>query len=160
MPEHANVTTTIEAPPLRCFEAAVDVERYPEWAQGIASVAILRSDERGRPTEVEFVAEAIGRRTRYVLAYDHSRAPERLSWSLVEGDLTRRLEGAYTFRPAVRDGADGGDRGDGDITEVCYELDIELAVPLPGFVKRRAETKILQAALPRLKARVESLASS
>lgn len=158
MPEHANVTTTIEASPLRCFEAAVDVERYPEWAQGIASVSILQSDDRGRPTEVEFVAEAIGRRTRYVLAYDHSRAPERLSWSLVEGDLTRRLEGAYTFRPAAPDGGD--DRGDGELTEVCYQLDIELAVPLPGFVKRRAETKILQAALPRLKARVESLTPS
>ena len=150
MPEHASVTTTIDAPPERCFEAAVDVERYPEWAQGISSVSVLDHDDGGRPTRVEFVAEAIGRRTRYVLAYDHSEAPQRLSWSLVEGDLTRRLEGAYTFRPAP-------DAVDGDLTEVCYELDIELAVPLPGFVKRRAETKILQAALPRLKARVESL---
>lgn len=156
MPDHANVTTTIDAPPQRCFEAAVDVERYPEWALGIASVSVLRSDEGGRPAEVEFVAEAIGRRTRYILAYDHSEAPERLSWSLVEGDLTRRLDGAYTFRPAARPSHDG----DGDLTEVCYELNIELAVPLPGFVKRRAETKILQAALPRLKARVESLESS
>jgi ribosome-associated toxin RatA of RatAB toxin-antitoxin module len=150
MPEHASVTTTIEAPPQRCFEAAVDVEHYPEWAPGISSVAVLDHDEGGRPIRVEFVAEAIGRRTRYILAYDHSEAPVRLSWSLVEGDLTRRLEGAYTFRAAP-------DAADGEVTEVCYELDIELAVPLPGFVKRRAETKILQAALPRLKARVEAL---
>jgi uncharacterized protein YndB with AHSA1/START domain len=150
MPEHASVTTTIDAPPERCFEAAVDVERYPEWALGISSVSVLDHDDQGRPVRVEFVAEAIGRRTRYVLAYDHSQAPRRLSWTLVEGDLTRRLEGAYTFRPADGAGLDG-------LTEVCYELDIELAVPLPGFVKRRAETKILHAALPRLKARVESL---
>ena len=150
MPEHASVTTTIEASPERCFQAAVDVERYPEWAQGISSVSVLDYDQGGRPARVEFVAEAIGRRTRYVLAYDHSEAPQRLSWTLVEGDLTRRLDGAYTFRPAP-DGAED------ELTEVCYELNIELAVPLPGFVKRRAETKILQAALPRLKARVESL---
>lgn len=150
MAEHASVTTTIEASPQRCFDIAVDVERYPEWAQGIRSVVVLDHDQAGRPALVEFVAEAIGRRTRYVLAYDHSRAPERLSWTLVEGDLTRRLDGAYTFRPAT-------EAADGEATEVCYELDIELAVHLPGFVKRRAETKILQAALPRLKARVESL---
>lgn len=152
MPEHASVTTTIEAGPERCFEAAVDVESYPEWAKGIQSVSVLDHDAGGRPSRVEFIAEAVGRRTRYVLAYDHSRAPERLSWSLVEGDLTRRLDGAYTFRPADDEAGSGG-----PLTEVCYELDIELAVPLPGFVKRRAETKILEAALPRLKARVESL---
>lgn len=153
MAEHASVTTTIAASPERCFETAVDVERYPEWAQGIRSVDVLDHDEAGRPSKVEFVAEAIGRRTRYVLAYDHSEAPRRLSWKLVEGDLTRRLEGAYTFEPSP-------DAPDGELTEVCYELDIELVLPLPGFVKRRAETKILQAALPRLKARVESLHAS
>jgi uncharacterized membrane protein len=160
MPETASVTTTIDAPPEECFRTAVDVERYPEWAHGVTSVSVLDHDDHGRPARVEFVAEAIGRRTRYILAYDHSEAPRRLSWRLVEGDLTRRLDGAYTFRAAGDDhggGTDGDDGRDGATTEVCYELSIELAVPLPGFVKRRAETKILQAALPRLKARVESL---
>jgi uncharacterized membrane protein len=147
MPELASVSTTIDAPVDRCFDIAVDVERYPDWATGVESVTVLERDPEGRPSRVEFVAEAIGRRTRYVLAYDHSAAPGRLAWHLVDGDLTRRLDGAYTFRPAE----DGADR-----TEVAYELVIELAVPLPGFVKRRAETKILEAALRHLKQRVES----
>ena len=38
-----------------------------------------------------------------------------------------------------------------------YELEVELVVPLPGFVKRRAELKIMHTALRELKARVEAV---
>jgi hypothetical protein len=39
---------------------------------------------------------------------------------------------------------------------VRYELSVELRVPIPGFVKRRAEGHILHAAVRDLKTRVES----
>jgi len=39
---------------------------------------------------------------------------------------------------------------------VTYRLDVELAVPLPGFVKRRAESKIMTTALNELKRRCET----
>ena len=79
-----------------------------------------------------------------ILRSDGGLVSALLIWALP--DLTRRLEGAYTFRSAPS-------ASDGELTEVCYELDIELAVPLPGFVKRRAESRIIQTALPELKAR-------
>jgi len=50
---------------------------------------------------------------------------------------------AYTVSPT----SDGG-------TEVRYDLAIELVVPLPGFVKRRAEVRILNT-LRELKTRAE-----
>ena len=40
-------------------------------------------------------------------------------------------------------------------TDVVYELSIELVVPLPGFVKRRAEVRILNT-VKELKTRAES----
>ena len=40
-------------------------------------------------------------------------------------------------------------------THVTYELSIELVVPLPGFVKRRAEVRILNT-VKELKTRAES----
>jgi hypothetical protein len=86
----------------------------------------------------------LGRSTRYMLEYDYSESPSRLSWHLVEGDIMRALNGAYSFVEV-----DGG-------TQVFYELDIELVVPLPGFVKRRAEARILVEAIKELKARAES----
>jgi hypothetical protein len=64
------------------------------------------------------------------------------------GDLTSKLDGDYRFRPAP----DGG-------TEVTYTLEVELRVPLPGFIKRRAQSRIMHTALEELKAHVESLPS-
>ena len=39
---------------------------------------------------------------------------------------------------------------------LSHELAIELVVPLPGFIKRRAEGKIIGTALRELKRKVES----
>jgi hypothetical protein len=39
---------------------------------------------------------------------------------------------------------------------VTYTLVVDLKVPIPGFVKRRAEGHILHAAIRDLKSRVES----
>ncbi|MEK7292201.1 MAG: hypothetical protein AAB088_02030 [Actinomycetota bacterium] len=77
------------------------------------------------------------------MAYDYIDAPRRLSWTLVAGDIMRSIRGAYTFE-TVPDG-----------TRVTYDLAIELVVPLPGFVKRRAEVRILDT-LKELKTRSES----
>jgi hypothetical protein len=43
-------------------------------------------------------------------------------------------------------------------TQVFYEIDIELIIPLPGFVKRRAEVRILNT-VKEMKVRAESSAS-
>ncbi len=43
----------------------------------------------------------MGRSTNYTLRYDYSGAPERLSWSLVEGDIMKSLDGSYLFAPSA-----------------------------------------------------------
>jgi ribosome-associated toxin RatA of RatAB toxin-antitoxin module len=128
----------------QCFAILVDFERYPEWAADIKAVSVGERDAEGRPARVTFRAAAFGRSTSYTLAYDYSRAPKQLSWVQVDGDITRRLDGEYTLDPA------------GDDTEVVYHLTVELKVPLPGFVKRRAEGRIMGTALKELKVRAES----
>jgi hypothetical protein len=123
----------------------VDFDRYPEWAADIKQVEITERDDSGRPAVVAYRAAAFGRSTSYTLSYDYEGAPRELTWVQTHGDLTSRLDGAYVFEPTV----------DGD-TEVVYRLVVELKVPIPGFVKRRAEGRIMQTALKNLKARVES----
>ncbi|MFA5564814.1 MAG: SRPBCC family protein [Acidimicrobiia bacterium] len=150
MSEQATERTTINAGALRCYEVAADIERYPEWAEDIKEAQVLSRDDENRPLEVAFRTAAMGRSTNYTLKYDYAQAPKQLSWSLVEGDLTERLDGTYTFND--RDTTP-------ETTEVTYTLEVGLVVPLPGFVKRRAEAKILRTALPELKARVEALDS-
>lgn len=142
------VLTTVAASIEACFEVGIDLEAYPEWVEGIAAVQVEERDEQGRPIRARFEAAGIGRRSAYVLAYDLSQAPQRLAWTMVEGDLTTRLEGAYLFEQAPTATADE------EATDVTYELIIDLAVPLPGYVKRRAEDKIIEAALQRFADRV------
>jgi uncharacterized membrane protein len=134
MADRASETITIGAPLERVWAIASDIERYPEWAHDVTSVSVRSRDDQGRPAEVEFRASALGRSTHYVLAYDYSGAPGRLSWTMVSGDIQRSIDGAYVLTDL-----------DGARTEVRYELAIDLAVPLPGFVKRRAERRILNA---------------
>lgn len=146
MAEQAKEHTTIEAPVEQCFEALTDFESYPEWAGDLKEATIVERDERGRALVVEFRAAAMGRSTTYRLRYDYSDAPNRLGWQLDAGDIERELDGAYELQPVD---------GDAGATEVSYELSIDLIMPIPGFVKRRAEARILKTALDELKARVE-----
>jgi len=130
---------------------ATDFEAYPEWAKDIKEAEVVHRDTDGRAAVVRYRAAAMGRSTTYLLGYDYTAAPGRLAWRLLEGDITRRLDGSYDFRALD---------GDDTVTDVDYELTAELVVPLPGFVKRRAESRIMQTALRDLKARVEAVAAS
>lgn len=134
----------IRATPEHCYQVLTDFEDYPQWASDIKSVSVDERDEEGRPSRVTYRAAAFGRSTSYTLLYDYREAPRELSWVQVDGDLTRRLDGAYVIESA----------GDND-SEVAYRLSVELKVPLPGFVKRRAEGRVASTALRELKARVE-----
>ncbi len=142
--EHTAETMIVAGTPERCLAIVADVEAYPSWVADLKEVQVLERDAEGRAALVHFRAGAFGRSTSYVLAYDWSGMPERVAWIQKEGDLTNRLDGSYVFTPR----SDGG-------TEVRYELAVELRVPIPGFVKRRAEGHILHAAVRDLKARVE-----
>lgn len=149
---HTVVLITVPASVEACFAVAVDLEAYPAWVQGITAVEVSERDARGWPLRARFEASAMGRRSAYALAYDLSEAPRQLGWTMVEGDLTSRLEGNYLFEPSPTA------TDDEVATDVTYQLTVDLAVPLPGYVRRRAEDKIIEAALNRFKARVIALA--
>jgi ribosome-associated toxin RatA of RatAB toxin-antitoxin module len=144
--EQAKEHTRIDAPVEECFDTLTDFERYPEWAGDLKEARVVERDDQDRALVVEYRAAAMGRSTTYRLRYDYTDAPHRLGWQLDTGDIQRELDGAYELRPAD---------GDAAATDVSYELSIDLIMPIPGFVKRRAEARILKTALDELKARVE-----
>jgi ribosome-associated toxin RatA of RatAB toxin-antitoxin module len=148
MAEAATQSTSIAATPESVRAVVLDIERYPEWAKDVKSAVVLERDDAGRPLEVEFRASAIGRSAHYTLRYDWSGDPERVAWKLVKGDIVQAIDGSYLFTPSTT--VEGG-------TDVVYDLAIELVMPLPGFVKRRAEVRILNT-LRELKVRAEEQA--
>ncbi len=147
MTDTASERIRVDAPADRCFDVAVDFESYPEWLRDVKEAKILEVDAEGRGLRVEFRAAALGKSIRYVLEYDYAEAPGAFSWHFVEGDMLRRLDGTYRFEP---DGPAS--------TRVHYDLAVELAMPLPGLVKRRAAGLIMGSALRELKKQVEAVA--
>jgi ribosome-associated toxin RatA of RatAB toxin-antitoxin module len=145
--EQATERMTVSATPEHCFAVSADIGAYPQWAADIKEVTIDERDDQGRPRLVTFRAAAFGRSTNYTLAYDYSEAPDVLAWVQTRGDITAKLDGRYVFTPV----------GDGR-TEVTYHLEVEMKVPLPGFIKMRAQSRIMSIALRDLKARAESTA--
>jgi hypothetical protein len=145
MADRVTEKTTIAASPDDVLGILLDFPRYPEWARDLKSVEVVSTDDQGRATEVRFRAAGMGRSTQYTLSYDHTE-PNVLAWVLSEGDIMRKLDGRY-----VLEAADGA-------TAVTYELEVELIIPLPGFVKRRSQGKIMHAALDELKAVAERTA--
>jgi uncharacterized membrane protein len=147
MTETASERIRVEAPADRCFDVAIDFESYPEWAKDVKSAHVLEFDDEGRGTRVEYRAAALGKSIRYVLAYDYTEAPGSFSWHFVEGDMLKSLDGTYRFEPE----SDSS-------TRVHYDLAVEVGIPLPGLLKRRAAGLIMGNALKELKKQVERVA--
>ena len=144
MAQRATESIVVQASPADVYGVVTDFSRYGEWVGDLKRIDVLERDAAARPLEVEFRAAAFGRSTTYVLRYDYSRAPEVLSWTQIRGDLTETMVGQYRFESS---GAD---------TKVTYDLEVELLVPIPSFVKARAAQRIQSQALRELKARAES----
>jgi ribosome-associated toxin RatA of RatAB toxin-antitoxin module len=142
--EQATERMVVAATPERCFAVASDIDAYPTWAGDIKEVTVHDRDSEGRPLLVTFRAAAFGRSTSYTMSYDYSEAPAVIAWVQTRGDITAKLDGRYVFAPS-----DGG-------TEVTYHLEVEMKVPLPGFIKMRAQSRIMSIALRDLRARVEA----
>jgi hypothetical protein len=139
MTDEAHEQIHVQADPLDCFDLATDFEAYPTWVNDVKDAKILARDDAGRPARVEYRAAALGRTIRYVLDYDFGEAPTAFSWTLVEGDMLRAIDGTYAFT------------AEGDGTLVTYDLRVDLAIPMPGMLKRRAAGMITGAALKDLK---------
>jgi ribosome-associated toxin RatA of RatAB toxin-antitoxin module len=141
--QRATESTLVNAPPIVVYNVVTDFEHYIDWVSDLKRIDVLERDADGRPLEVEFRAAAFGRSTTYTLHYDYSRAPEVLAWHQSRGDLTSSLDGQYRFEPAP-----GG-------TLLTYDLEVEMSVPIPSFIKSRAAHRIQDQALRELKSQAE-----
>lgn len=146
MGERVSDSVTIRATPDEILEVVLDLEAYPDWAEGMKDVQVTERDEQGRPVLARFVVDARVAEIDYVLRYDHSG--EHLTWKLERGDVVRQLDGEY--RVTQRDG----------VSDVVYSLEVDVTLPVPGFLKKRAARVILDTSLRGLRERVEGATSS
>ena len=120
-----------------------DFAAYPQWASAVRSAEVLEQ-ANGRASRVRFTLDAGVVKDTYVLGYDWD-GDNAVRWHLAEGgSVISAMDGGYLL-------ADQG-----EATETTYELEVDIRIPMPGLLKRRAEKTIIDTALKGLKKRVES----
>jgi carbon monoxide dehydrogenase subunit G len=146
MAEQTTSSIVISADPATVMAVIADFESYPVWAQGVKKAEPLAAGDRadGRPSQVYFELDASPIKDAYTLAYDW-HGDRSVSWHLVQAKMLKAMDGAYELEPQ------------GDSTEVTYRLAVDIAIPMIGMLKRKAEKVVIDTALKGLKKRVESV---
>jgi ribosome-associated toxin RatA of RatAB toxin-antitoxin module len=150
MAEQTTSSILVAADPPLIMAVIADFDSYPQWVQGLKVAEVVDSDDDGRARRVYFELDASPIKDQYTLAYEW-QGDRAVRWTLVDGKMLKAMDGAYELEEAA-----GG--SDGAATEVTYRLAVDIAVPMIGMLKRKAEKVVIDNALKGLKRRVESLA--
>jgi hypothetical protein len=145
MAQFSKSVITIDAPIAAVQKLLFELDKYPEWSTQIKSSEALDRDDQGRVTKVKMSIDAGMMKDRLTLDYDWSQAPSKLSFSLEDADLLTGMDGIYTISSI-----------DEDTTEVMYELEVSLSMPIPAMMRQKAEKATIDAALAQLKSHLEA----
>jgi uncharacterized membrane protein len=145
MANFSKSVVTIDAPIEQVQKTLFELDKYPEWSTQIKSSEALDRDDQGRVTKVKMSIDAGMMKDRLTLDYDWSQAPSKLSFSMEEADLLTSMDGIYTITSI-----------DEDTTEVTYELEVSLSMPIPAMMRQKAEKATIDAALAQLKSHLEA----
>lgn len=144
MADKTTQTIYIEADPGTVMQVIADIDSYPQWISEYKEAEVQERGDDGYPKTVRFVMDAGVIKDTMVMSYRWPSDRQSLSWSLVSSSLLRSLEGSYLLAA----------KGSG--TDVTYELSVDLAMPMIGLLKRKAERRLTDTALKDLKKRVEA----
>jgi len=144
MAEQTTSSIVIAADPASVMAVIADFPAYPEWVQGVKVADVVSETSDGKAEKVYFELDASPIKDQYTLGYDW-RGNDSVHWKLVDGKMLKTMDGAYELE------------GRDDSTEVTYRLAVDIAIPMIGMLKRKAEKVIIDNALKGLKKRVESL---
>ena len=114
----------IEASPEEILDVIADVEATPTWSPQYQSAEVLEAYDNGRPKQVKMKIKTAGISDEQIVEYTWSG--DVVSWTLISAGQLKAQDASYTLTP------------DGDKTTVKFDITVDLAIPLPGFVLKRA----------------------
>ena len=144
MAEKTAQTIHIDADPNTVMDVIADIGSYPDWVSEYKETEVLEADADGNPKVARLVLDTSVLKDTLVLSYEWPKDRGSVQWSLVSSSLLRSMDGAYRL----------ASKGSG--TDVTYELTVDLAIPMIGLLKRKAERRLIDTALKDLKKRVEA----
>jgi len=130
----------IEASPEEILAVITDVEATPDWSPQYQSAEVLEAYDDGRPHKVKMVIKAAGLTDEQTVEYTYG--DNVVSWTLLKASQLRSQDGKYTLTP------------DGDKTKVKFDIKVDLSVPMPGFVLKRAMKGAMETATDGLRKQV------
>ena len=114
----------IEATPEEILDVIADVKSTPTWSPQYQSAEVLEAYDNGRPKRVKMKVKSAGISDEQVVEYTWS--DDVVRWTLISAGQLKAQDASYTLTP------------DGDKTKVRFDISVDLAIPLPGFVLKRA----------------------
>ena len=144
MAEKTAQTIYIDADPGTVMDVIADIGSYPDWVSEYREAEVLEADPDGNPKVARLVLDTSVLKDTLVLSYQWPKDRGSVRWSLVSSSLLRSLDGVYRL----------ASKGSG--TDVTYELTVDIAIPMIGLLKRKAERRLIDTALKDLKKRVEA----
>ena len=145
MSDLSTATISIDSPLAAVTEILFALDKYPEWSSSIKAVDVIDRDEQGRVTKAKMTIDAGMMKDRVILDYDWSKSPSVLSFSLDDADLLTAMDGSYELKSI-----------DEDTTSVTYSLTVDLSMPIPSMMRKKAEKATIDQALAQLKAVLEA----
>jgi ribosome-associated toxin RatA of RatAB toxin-antitoxin module len=131
--------------PAAVYAVVVDFAAYPRLFPEIKAARVLSTE--GKRVRAEFRGNIV-LPFRYVLDLDCDADGLTVDWRYVEGEVVKNSEGVWRFTT------------EGDGTRVEYNVAMEIAAPLPGFLLRKITDGLVALSLPAMFASVEREAKS
>ena len=139
MSQKSTATVVIDAPLAQVQSALFEIENYPNWSSSIKKVEVIERDGENRVTKAKLSIDAGVMKDRVVLEYNWSLAPATLTFSMDEADLLTQMDGAYSLKAI-----------DGDSTQVTYELEVAVSLPVPAMMITKTQQTTIDNALKEL----------
>jgi ribosome-associated toxin RatA of RatAB toxin-antitoxin module len=130
----------IEASPSEILDVIADVESTPDWSSQYQSAEILETYDDGRPRRVRMKVKSAGITDEQEIEYTWS--DDKVSWTLLKAGQLKAQDAAYTLTPDTKG------------TKLRFDISVDLSVPLPGFVLKRAMKGAMETATDGLRKQV------
>ena len=133
----------IEASPKEILAVLTDVDSSPDWCPQFQSIEVLESYKDGRAKRVKISAGAAGMTDD--VEFEYVWGDNTVVTTMVKSRLLKAQKTTYTLTPV------------GDKTKVRYDLEIDPAIPMPGFLLKRTLKGAMETATDGLRKHVLKL---
>ncbi|OBC16427.1 cyclase [Mycobacterium sp. 852013-50091_SCH5140682] len=144
MAVRASREVVFDAPVEAIMDVLADVDALPTWSSVHRHVEIVDRYPDGKPHHVRATMRLLGITDKEMLEYHWGDT--WMVWDAEENLQQRGQHVEYNLTPEI------------DKTRVRFDITVDVSVPLPEFIVRRAKKLVLYVALDRLRQRVMGLA--